>query len=163
VQTYGDALKHYQYVILLSKYYKTDYHVISINREPCKSILPFFFKKENYSFYNEFIYCFFKKILNFLPNTSGLAKEFDHHILEKIGSKFSYFGYYKKKYLADKDNLLKLLKKKQSNSFLQAFSAILWASSADSASKSMVMNLPMRTLEAVVIPILGSPLATAFP
>ena len=61
VQTYGDALKHYQYVILLSKYYKKDYHVISINREPCKSILPFFFKKENYSFYNEFIYCFFKK------------------------------------------------------------------------------------------------------
>ena len=32
VQTYGDALKHYQYVILLSKYYKTDYHVKVFNR-----------------------------------------------------------------------------------------------------------------------------------
>jgi putative glycosyltransferase (TIGR04372 family) len=134
VQTYGDALKHYQYVILLSKYYKTDYHVISINREPCKSILPFFFKKENYSFYNEFIYCIFKKILNFLPNTSGLAKEFDHHILEKIGSKFSYFGYYKKKYLSDKDNLLKLLKKKQSKSFLQAYN---FAKSEDNKDQSL--------------------------
>lgn len=49
------------------------------------------------------------------------------------------------------------------NSFLHAVSAILWASSAESASKSMVMNLPIRTLEALVIPILGSPLATAFP
>jgi hypothetical protein len=134
VQTYGDALKHYQYVILLSKYYKKNYHIITINREPCKSILPFFFKKDNYFFYNEFIYSIFKKILNFFPNTSGLDKEFDHHILEKINSKFSYFTYYKKNYSADKDNLLKILKKKNSHSFLQAYN---FAKSEDNKDQSL--------------------------
>lgn len=42
VQTYGDTLRHYQLIYLLNINYKKKFHIISLNKEPCKTFLPFF-------------------------------------------------------------------------------------------------------------------------
>jgi len=121
VQTYGDTLRHYQLIYLLNINYKKKFHIISLNKEPCKTFLPFFFNNNNYSFYNEFFYLFLRKYLSRIKKLSGIIKEFDDQILTYLIKYNSSLKYYKKNYSLDKDAVYKRLKDKFSDEFLKKY------------------------------------------
>jgi putative glycosyltransferase (TIGR04372 family) len=121
VLTFGDVLRHIQLIKHLNFHYKKKIHIISINQEPSSTFLPFFFNKEDYFFYNEFIYLFTRFFLNLLPHMEGLIKEFDHEILKKLIINVASHKYYLENYSVRKDNVYKRLKKKHPIGYLKCY------------------------------------------
>jgi putative glycosyltransferase (TIGR04372 family) len=134
VQTYGDTLRHYQLIYLLNINYKKKFHIVSLNKEPCKTFLPFFFNKNYYSYYNEFFYLFFRKFLSLFKGMRGIIKEFDDQILTYLIKYNSSLKYYKSNYSIAKDVVYKRLKKKHSPEFIKKY---LYQKNFDNKSQSL--------------------------
>jgi putative glycosyltransferase (TIGR04372 family) len=108
VNTFGDALYFYHYTKCFKK---KNSLIISPEVFPSNDLLNFFFKKNEFIFYNEFIY-------NFLTEIHPVIKKKCEIIILKILilnlNAFNYYENYKKKY----DKNIKLIK---NNKFLKKY------------------------------------------